>query len=144
MNEPRPEHKTLDSARSGLVAAIVVSVLLIWLLHFTGFDLTSGALVPFYVVMLGYIVLCVVQMMRAKKAVNAPPTEVSEEGCTPSRVDQQLMYSKMGLTLVTLIFALAAPLISEAYAPLWDRPMAYIALVATLGQSIREYRNSKR
>lgn len=141
MNEHRPEQKTLDSARSALVAAIVVSVLLIWLLHFTGFDLTSGVLVPFYIVMLGYIALCVVQLRRAKKAVNAPPTEVSEEG---GRIDQQLMYSKMGLTLVTLIFALAAPLISEAYAPLWDRPMAYLALVATLGQSIREYRDSKR
>ena len=141
MNEHRPEQKTLDAARSGLVAAIVVSVLLIWLLYFTGFDLTSGALVPFYVVMLGYIVLCVVQLRRARKAVDAPPTEVSEEG---SRVDRQLMYSKMGLTLVTLIFALAAPLISEAYAPLWDRPMAYIALVASLGQSIREYREAKK
>ena len=144
MNENRPAQTALDSARSALVAAIVVVVLLIWLLHFTGFDLTSGALVPFYIVMLVYIVLCVVQMLRAKKAVNAPPTEVSEEGSTSSRVDRQLMYSKMGLTLVTLIFALVAPLISEAYAPLWDRPMAYIALVATLGQSIREYRNSKR
>lgn len=144
MKENRPEQKALDSARSGLVAAVVVSVLLTWILRFTGSELNHGTLVPFYLVMGGYIILCVVQLLRAKKAVDAAPAEGSAEGSSFSRVDQQVMYSKMGLAVVTLIFSLVAPLISEAYAPLRDRPLVYVALLASLWRSYQEYREAKK
>ena len=115
------------------------------MLRFTGSELTHGTLVPFYLVMGGYIILCVVQLLRAKKAVDAAPAEGSaEEGSSFSRVDQQVMYSKMGLAVVTLVFSLVAPLISEAYAPLRDRPLVYVALLASLWRSYQEYREAKK
>ena len=138
----------IDSARSSLVAGIVVLCLCLALLRFTNADMFSTALIPFYLVFGVYIILLIVHYIRLRKKAMAADTQTEENLSAPEEQQmnrQELDYIKTHLifTAVTLLFMLVSPWISPTFQVYKKMPLAYLALVSNAVMWLRRYKEEK-